>query len=308
MNPIKLYFVGSKVKSDVFERIENVLCSYLAQGELKGWINFVGRRSLNFIIDSGAYSAWTSGRKINLYQYINFCKYISTDKVYSHHKIRFVNLDIIPGRKGQPTTKDEIEKAASKGFENLKIFIDKGIIPIHVFHQGEDFRWIDRIVEKTDYLGISPRKDLSIKDRKRWIDHVFSYLYKNNYKVKIHGFGVFIVKTLLDYPWTSIDSTVCHMLAGRGSIFYPKGGFNNPDYSKKPYIIHISKEQLNKSRLPFLKDIEKITKNDGYLFEKLKTSKTYRVIINTHYYTELEIGLNGLKKKMTYKPTIKLME
>jgi hypothetical protein len=205
-------------------------------------------------------------------------------------------------------SKNEVEEAAKQGFKNLCQFIKKGITPIHVFHQGEDFKWIDKIVEKTDYLGLGTKKDLSAKERTKWVDDVFTYLYKNNYKVRTHGFGVFIIKTLLNYPWTSVDSTHCHMRAGRGSLYYPRGGFNSSDYSKRPLIIHISNEGLSKKKIPFLDNIEKILKKDGYSLKDLKNSQSNRAIVNTRYYIELERELNKLKKNLKYKPSLKLLE
>jgi hypothetical protein len=205
-------------------------------------------------------------------------------------------------------SKNEVEEAAKQGFKNLCQFIKKGITPIHVFHQGENFKWIDKIVEKTDYLGIGTRKDTSRIERLKWIDDVFTYLYKNNYKVKIHGFGFFIIKALLDYPWTSIDSSHIRIAGAGGRILYPRGGFSSPDYSKKPLIIHISNKGLSKKKIPFLDNIEKILKKDGYFLKDLKDSRNTRVIVNTHYYIELERELNKLKKNLKYKPSLKLLE
>ena len=58
------------------------------------------------IIDSGAFSAWTLGKQIDLQKYIEFCKWVISKDVC--REIYFVNLDIIPARFGRKPTKEEV--------------------------------------------------------------------------------------------------------------------------------------------------------------------------------------------------------
>ena len=68
-------------------------------------------REIGLLIDSGAFSAWTQGKEINLVDdYIDFClQYIDiADAV--------LNLDVIPGRPYKKLTPEEYEKSAEQGW------------------------------------------------------------------------------------------------------------------------------------------------------------------------------------------------
>ena len=175
-------------------------------------------KDIDLIIDSGAYTAWTKGEKINLDDYIKFCLEV---KVRRKNKIYFVNLDIIPGRFGFVPSKRDIEEASIKGWENYVKMKKAGLNVIHIFHQHEDFKWLDKLMKtKDNYIGISPANDISSKKRLAWLKKVFS-IVKN--KKKTHGFGVTDIKILKQIPFYSVDSSNWNTLARFGvAIYYSK--------------------------------------------------------------------------------------
>lgn len=155
----------------------------------------------NIIIDSGAFSAWTKKIIIDIDQYIALCKELFLSR---KENMYFVNLDVIPGDFGRKPTKDEIEKSAQKGWNNMEHMENNGIKCIHVFHQHEDFKWLDKLVKHQEYIGISPANDVTKQQRMVWLDQVFGRI-KNT--VKTHGFGATAQEIIHRYPWFSVDST-----------------------------------------------------------------------------------------------------
>lgn len=180
--------------------VENILFSYATAN-----IKLVDKKldhikTKNIIVDSGAFSAWTKKQHINIDKYIEFCKSFK----HRPENIYFVNLDKIPGDFGRKPTKNEIEESAQIGWNNMLYMENHGIKVIHVFHQHEDFKWLDKLVEHQEYIGISPANDVTKQVRMLWLNKVFSRIKASR---KTHGFGATAKEIVLGYPWYSVDST-----------------------------------------------------------------------------------------------------
>lgn len=318
MKPIKLYFAaawagGGKGEVNLIEAgVKNKLVSFVYPTQLDGWIeNLPCTAEGNIMIDSGAFTAWNKGKQIDLNAYIQYAQNaLERIKPFKKQKMHIVNLDVIPGHVGQTHSLNTIQKkenhelietAASIGYKNMRRMLKEGITPIHVFHQGEDFIWIDRMVEHIPYIGISPANDVSSNARNKWISVVFEYLYRRNIKVETHGFAITNHKILRDFPWTSCDAASWRIAAGMGNINYPKGGFSNPDYSQTPLTINVSAQKTGKGikhmQPLFLQKLEE----DGYTYDALQTWQC-RTLINVRYLLGLETWLNMYKEKTEYTP------
>jgi hypothetical protein len=319
MKPVKLYFAGDQSLHQqdmemVNLGIKNRLTSFVYPNQFYKWIELTGKAKGNMIIDSGAFSAWNKNSVIDVKDYLTYARNaVEYGKDYNK-TIRVVNLDVIPGKKGQTYSlnkihktenKDIINKAAADGFKNMKILLNNGIIPIHVYHQGEDWKWLDRMLDYTDYIGISPANDVSTNSKKEWISSVFEYLYKKNSKVKTHGFAVTVISILRDLPWYSADSASWRLSAAMGSIMYPVNGFKNPDYSQRPLKLDLSSRINAKGSGDTSVGIIKLLEKDGYSFELLQTFEE-RAKVNIKYYIGLEQWLNEYKNKHDYKPHLKM--
>ena len=182
MNPVMLYFGGPGHKGTCLRQVEsgvkNKLCSYFYPEQLSSWLEIAKDVPGNILIDSGAFSAWNKRVSIDFDKYIEYCKTFIPLVEKQGKIVRVVNLDVIPGKKGtsgdlnrsvKREDKEIIENAAKRGYENLLYFKKKGITPIHVFHQGESFRWLDKMIQETDYIGVSPANDLSMSQKGLWI-------------------------------------------------------------------------------------------------------------------------------------------
>ncbi len=312
LKPIKLYFAGmwgGKVEEEVKLGVRNKLFSYLNHTQPKIWFKASKGVEGNVIIDSGAFSAWSRGVKIDIGEYIEYCQEIIHLGKQEGKEVRVVNLDIIPGQQGQTITLHKvrnstnlslIEEAAKGGYMNLKKMVKAGLKPIHVFHYGEDWKWLHRMTELTDYIGLSPTKYPGVPARKQWMVSVFEYMSKHNIDVDTHGFAVFMPSVLKVLPFTSCDATTWQLTAGLGKIYFPVGGFSNPDYSKNPLVIHVSERLSIKGLNALTNEKLKMLEKDGYSYEDLQSHET-RCRVNIRYFLELEKWLNKYRANKSFR-------
>ena len=204
---MKLYFaVGpNQIQIDILKQcgVKNILTSFAFTNifdkfliQTRQWI------PENLILDSGAFSVWTKGNIIDIDKYVQFC--IDSKQKCIDSKLYFVNLDVLPGKFGEYPDEKQREESAEKGWENMLYLESKGLKVIPVFHQHEDFKWLDRIREHTDYIGISPANDVSSKMKEKWLEKVFSITRDT---IKTHGFGITSFPLLKKFPFYSVDST-----------------------------------------------------------------------------------------------------
>jgi hypothetical protein len=176
----------------------------------------------NIVVDSGAFSVWNRGDVIDLEKYIDYCLE-HLDKVDY-----VVNLDVIPATPGQKMIPpEEIERSASKGYENYFRMIERGVPKeklIHVFHQNEDFKWLERMVKEMDYIGLSPANDRTTREKIIWLEDCMPYVTdkEGHATVKFHGFAVTSFKLMKKFPWHSVDSATWGIAAGLGRVFIPR--------------------------------------------------------------------------------------
>lgn len=180
------------------------------------------KNDISIILDSGAFSAWTRGAEINIDEYCQFC--LENQDIFDY----VVNLDVIPGKFGNKKLgREEIERSASKGYENYLYLLSKGVPKeklIHVFHQNEDFSWLKRMVKEMEYIGLSPANDRTTPEKIAWLDLCMQHVLddKGMPLVKFHGFAVTSLRIMMRYPWYSVDSTSWVMRSRMGSVLVPR--------------------------------------------------------------------------------------
>ncbi|WP_438979922.1 hypothetical protein [Polynucleobacter sp.] len=164
------------------------------------------------IIDSGAFSAWNSNKSVAIEDVEQFYKYVYSIRPDAH----FINLDKIPGARGRKPSEQEASEACEYSWKNylrLRKITDK-ILP--VFHEDDEWKYLQMMKDETDYIAISPANDSHTKKRIVWLDRVYGDL-KADYKT--HGLAATSEKLLKRYPFYSVDSVNYRAPAmyGRGS-------------------------------------------------------------------------------------------
>lgn len=201
------YYLGENFADSFYHRAliksggtGNVLFSYASASGLDKAIEILKRYDdWNVMIDSGAYSIWNNGRVLNKEELLSF---YSKLKAY-RADLDFINLDVIPGTRGRKPTLAQAIEACEEGWNNYLWFKKKGFNTIPVFHEDDDWDYLERYKEQTDFIAISPANDSSFNKRVIWLNKVYANL-KADYKT--HGLAATSVRLLQKYPFYSVDS------------------------------------------------------------------------------------------------------
>lgn len=208
------------------------------------------KNKVDLFLDSGAFSALTQGAKIDINDYINFIK--------EHEEVIdvYANLDVI--------------NSASKTWQNQKIMEEAGLLPLPVFHYGEDVKWLAKYLEHGyEYIALGGLVGGSNSALIRWVDPIWQdYLIDDQGmpKVKVHGFGMTSLKLILRYPWYSVDSTSWVVTGRMGGIMVPRYKNGKWIYDENSWKISVS------SRSPGIKNDPDYIHNLSPLKKKLVLS------------------------------------
>ena len=228
-----LYLAGS-LGADKLERLAhrahatNFLETFAHKDAQACARSLAGERGMKLFVDSGAFTAWAKGTKIDIDEYIKFCHEIKTKCAANGVPVTFASLDVIAGKKGElrDPSSAEVEKASEAGWENYLHMKKNGIQPLMVFHGLEKFKWLRRMMEDSDYVGLSPRKVNTTTEQKcDWLKKCFLVLedYRKSRPAgtiltKTHGFGISSPEILEKFPFYTADSTAW-LNAGRTGAY-----------------------------------------------------------------------------------------
>lgn len=193
---------------------------------------------VRLMLDSGAFTAWTKGEEINLKEYIQYIK--DNQSIID----TYFNLDVIPGRKGEKRTPAMVEKSARLSYDNLQKMRKAGLDPIPVFHQGERFYWLEKMLDDgIDYISLGGLGGQTARESKIWLDKCFTRLTDKEGRaiIKVHGLGVASFNLLKRYPWYTCDATSWARTSAYGFIYVPAYKNGEPDYSANPIKVGVSK-------------------------------------------------------------------
>ena len=183
------------------------------------------------VVDSGAYSMWSRGKEFDMDEYINFLN--SNDVIETAFWV--AEADVIPGWMNVDPTEEERKEAPEKSWQNYLYMIERVRIPkkvVPIFHQGEDFFHLQRMLEFTfedgehiPYIGISPRNDVHVGEKIKWYEKVWKIIYESpNPNVLTHNFGMTTISLMEQYPSMTSDSTSWLRYASFGNIMLVVNG------------------------------------------------------------------------------------
>lgn len=164
-------------------------------------------------MDSGAYSAFNIGAKIDLRDYARF---LCTNRDLYHVAS---NLDIV----GEGHEQENYDN-----FKTLENLAGKDVVcPVH--HVRDADVWLARYLgEGYQHIFLGGMVPESIPVLREWLDRMWSnYLCNSDgtAKVKVHGFGLTTDELMFRYPWHSVDSTSWIVTSGFGAAHmdFPQG-------------------------------------------------------------------------------------
>jgi hypothetical protein len=214
-----IYTAGFCIGGTLYERLtENEKYQRLVanEGNLLESYHYVGKqRSVDMIrrdgrqvfLDSGAFSAWSLGAKVDMAAY---CEYIKK------------NDDIIRKDDGAvlASVMDAIGDALGT-YQNQLAMEAMGVTPLPCFHFGEDPRYLEYYISKYSYITLGGMVAQSTPALILWLDDIWEkYLTDGSGrpKIKVHGFGLTTPELMRRYPWYSVDSSSWVQIARVGGM------------------------------------------------------------------------------------------
>lgn len=239
----------------------------------------------SFMLDSGAFTAHRMGIDPDVDEYIEYAN--SLDE----HTFSVAQLDTIPGRFGEPKSKEDYEESARKSWENFLYMYPRMKSPeklIPVFHYGESFdalrnmlEWKDPDGKPLSYIGISPANDTAQVTKDNYLGQVYDIIRKSsNPNVRTHLFGMTSLQALAKFPYYSADSISHRLRAAYNKVFTRKWG--TVSLSNKPRSVK------NKSNMSFLetcdaetrKEFEALAASYGFTIDQLCEDSAARVCMD----------------------------
>lgn len=177
---------------------------------------------VKLMLDSGAFSAFSLGRHIDVTKYADF--------ILSNRSCidQVINLDVI-------ASNSDPEQAAAAGMANYFYLLSRGIKSVPVFHAKENLKHLTQMLNNgADYVGVSGTSIVSPAETQNFYDLCFQYLSDSKGKMVVdtHFFGDTSPKSLLTFPVTSADSATWMIQAGKAARIKLQG---------KPYQIRSTK-------------------------------------------------------------------
>ena len=223
------YFSDASVKEEdelfIFKHTKHRLISYHYKNAVYKFIDICLRNDLAkdicFLVDSGAYSIWNSGKpplKVDIYK--DFCLDVIDKAKGQFKKLEFINLDKIPGIRNTVVTREHIEEAQVKSWENYLYLHERIPNVLPVFHQGDDFKYLTMIENITSRYCVSPANDRSTNSKLLWCNEVFGRINEN---AMPHGLGFSSSVVAKKNKWYSFDAATHALRAAFGTLIYYNG-------------------------------------------------------------------------------------
>ena len=165
----------------------SVLMSYAYPEAIKWFVDELQPtpKPVRFMLDSGAYTAFSVGKSISVDDYMRFIS--DYGKQYGITDV--VSLDVIGDAKAS--------------YENAVIMADAGFDVIPVFHCGSELKWLHKLRERWNYIGIG-RAGERRGTKLHWL---YKSAFKACWPCKFHLFGCSNEPVLMEYPFYSADSS-----------------------------------------------------------------------------------------------------
>lgn len=171
-----------------------------------------GKRAKH-MIDSGAFTAWSLGKPVDLAAYCDVCNWL-LDTFSDCMDFTFIALDQIPGQKGRETTDEDRATACVVSAQNYDFMKERvrGVIK-PVFHTG-DPDWLLAHYTAEEYIGFGMSQAIAEKERVRWVQQA----YRKAPGKRLHGLAATGFSMLRAAPWHSVDSAAWLYAAAMGGI------------------------------------------------------------------------------------------
>jgi hypothetical protein len=179
----------------------------------KTFVERIRKDKTKVFLDSGAFSAFTKGVKIDLRRY---CDYIKRNEDLIRKDDGVLCASVLDGI-GDPLLT----------YQNQLAMEQLGVRPLPCFHYGEDERYLEWYIQNYDYITLGGMVPISTPQLYYWLDRIWGkYLTDGagRARLKVHGFGLTTRDLMERYPWYSVDSSTWVQTAKVGGVIFPNTG------------------------------------------------------------------------------------
>lgn len=170
------------------------------------------------IIDSGAFTAWSVGKPVQLADLLAYNDKLIRD-YGDRHEFMFIALDKIPGERGRRATQGEIDSAIIVSYNNF-VTMQQHLHPrtvLPVYHSGEDRRLLECYLKLTDYICLSMDQGMSEHSRLEWAKRAIVP------GARFHGLAATGNRMVSEVAWHSVDSSSWLTVGSMGGLLWPQG-------------------------------------------------------------------------------------
>lgn len=281
-----IYFAGAQtpfIDSYIYNLGANRLYSYMTEKRhVDRYIELLKTKQTpsKLIVDSGAFSAWTRGKTLDVDEYIGWIN------ERHEHLTAVGQMDCIPGTRDAGATIQETKDAAEKTWENylyMRERVENPDIILYTYHIGEPVEFLINALEWKDengngipYMAFGGLVGKPRPIRDEFLTMAFSKIQSSsNPKIKVHGFGMTDYTLCEKYPVYSADSTTWILHGSQGRIRDDRGLYFIISEQQKHSPDHL----LNLK--PQIKDhIMDLIETNGFNLEQLMTDYNYRLLFN----------------------------
>lgn len=185
---------------------------------------------INFILDSGAFSAFQTDNPVDVFEYIDFIKESKAPL--------YLNLDVIGN--------------VEASWENQHIMEEEGLSPLPIFHADSNVKWLHKCLDY-DYIALGGMASGSHENTRRdFLDNCFNVICDTPGRLpksKVHGLGLASPLLVARYPFYSADTASGIHYGRYGIIIIPSRESNGKiDYLKPPHSLYITERSKAKQQ------------------------------------------------------------
>lgn len=183
---------------------------------------------------------------------------------------------------------------AKRSWETYVEMTNQGVNVLPVYHYGEEIKWLDKYLDRTDYIGIgglvrTGDKLSSFSFREKTWARILNG--KGRPRAKIHAFGIGTADILRRHPYYSSDSTTAFTWSRYGCVMVPK---KTRDHKSFDYFT-----------LPIVYPVTPLRRNANLHIDGLHPHSITRAVIE-EYVEQIGLEVEDVQKDYGHRDTVNL--
>ncbi len=256
-------------EKELVNHLPHILESYHYVGK-QAFVDAMRSNGAKIFLDSGAFSAYTLGVQLSVWEY---CEYIKKNMDIIRYEDGIMMASVLDGI-GDPllTYRNQLE---------MEYY---GVRALPCFHSGEDERYLEYYIQNYEYITLGGMVGASTKQLMIWLERMWDRYLAPGGKVrcKVHGFGITAIPIMEAFPWYSVDSSSWIQTAAFGNILAPELGrvATQLSVSGKSPARHDAGQHVTTLSQIEIDHVLQTLERQGFTYERLSTVYESRAAYN----------------------------